>query len=202
MTKFFVTLSILAIFTTACIAQEVESPVTLYVNGGLAIPTNPQSFSDYWNMGFDVGGGLGYAFTPSVALTASFDYNRFGLNADKFGVSGYGISITGGEASILTFMGNAKLSVPLESSPVTPYMLAGAGVFHLSINDVNVSGYGSSLTMSSDSETDFAVQFGAGIDIQAAEKTSLFLQIGYGLGFTKGDKTGEFPLKAGVAFKM
>lgn len=203
------TLSLLSLFiatTTLSWAQtETEKTTDLFFSAGIGFPSKPQGFSDYWKMGFNVGGGVGFPISPSISLTGSIDYNSFPFDEDGFlkslGLSGSGVSVTGGSASIFTITGNVKALLNTAPGRVAPYATAGLGFLSLSTADATVAYQGQTATAKGDSESAFSLLFGAGIEIPAGTST-LFIEGKYGLGFTKGESTAFIPIKAGVKMKI
>ncbi|MBC8524237.1 MAG: porin family protein [Chlorobium phaeobacteroides] len=81
-----------------------------------------------------------------------------------------GIEIPGDwnwRVSILSFMANGYLDIESEGSTVTPYLTAGAGIANVSFND----------GITSDDDTVFAYQLGAGIGFEVSEDTTV--DVGY-----------------------
>ncbi|HXG00393.1 MAG TPA: outer membrane beta-barrel protein [Bacteroidota bacterium] len=198
-------LAALLIFSSSSFIQE-EGRAELYLHGGLSFPFQPKEFSDYWKMGFNIGGGLGYSFSPYLALVGHVDYNNFAFDEDGFlkdlGFSGLGIKISGGSASIFTVSGNLKATLTTTPHSVSPYFIGGIGFFSISISEVTVSGGGVSVRVEGDSESAFCVSFGPGIDISAAETVSILLEGKYVIGFTENENTTYIPLKAGIKVKL
>jgi opacity protein-like surface antigen len=199
------TLLAILLFATTALAQD-EKKVTLSLGGGISFPSQPSLFSNYWKMGFNFGAGIGYPLSPSVSLVSSFDYSNFAFNDEDFlrdnGFGGYGITISGGSATIISILGNIKASLAQAPGSVAPYLLGGLGLFSISTSDLTVSAGGLSLSVNSESESAFSILFGAGIDIPAGETTTVFLQAAYSVGFTKNESTNYVPVKAGVAFQL
>ena len=178
--------------------------VELYLNGAVAFPFTPDEFSDYWKTSFlNVGGGLGFAMSPSISATIYFDWCSFGLDGDKLmhdvGVGGL-VSVSGGTASIKVLTGNFKVSIP--SGSVRPYFSAGGGLFFLSISDASVSGGGLVIPVEGDSENAASINFGLGIDFMVAKTTDIFIDGRYILGFTEDENTSILPIRLGVKLKL
>jgi len=194
----------LLILSFASLSQEKNND--FYIGAGLSFPSGPQIFSDYWKMGFNVGGGFGFPLSPSISLIGTIDYNNFAFDESGFlkalGYSNSGINVSGGSASIFTIDGNIKILLNTIPKSTTPYIVCGVGFFSLSTADVTVSGGGSSVRVSGDSESAFSIQFGAGIDIPAGEAMNIYIEGKYGIGFTKGENTAYLPLRAGIRMKI
>ncbi len=71
------------------------------------------------------------------------------------------------ETSILSFMVNGYLDIEMPAAPVTPYLMAGAGVANV---DLDIEG-------ESDDDTVFAYQIGAGVGFEVSPNVTV--DIGY-----------------------
>lgn len=173
-----------------------------YGNSGISFPTGPDEFTNYWKIGLNFGGGIGYTVSPNFTLVGYLGFNNFRFDDESFlrnyGLSGYGISVSGGEASIITISGNLKIILQTNLSSVYPYFCGGIGFFKLSINDAIVYGPGGSSIVKGNSESTFSFLFGAGIDFVIGKRTDLFIEGKYVIGFTKGESTQMFPIKLGI----
>jgi opacity protein-like surface antigen len=96
------------------------SPRGVYV--GVNAGSNFRTGSDY-----QVGGSVGYQFTPNYAAEVTYDYNDITRISNSQAV-----------------MFNGVYSRRIGTSPVTPYALAGAG---MGWNGLGVSGTGSNATL-------------------------------------------------------
>jgi len=196
-----------ALISSTGFSQEAnERKAILSFGVGLSLPSQPDEFSDYWNLGYNLGFGVGYSFTPAISLIGNFEYNTFGFNEEEFlkdaGASGLGISVDGGSATILSITGNMKVGIPRQQSSVSPYFTAGIGFFSLSVDDASVSGAGGSVSVEGNNESAFSALVGAGLDIPAGETVDVFLQVSYGVGFTENDNTSYVPIKAGINLRL
>lgn len=187
-------------------AQEEAGKISVYVNSGVSLPMNPEIFSDYWKMGFNFGGGVGYSFTPNLSVVGSFGYNSFAFDEDgfldAFGMGETGISVDGASASIITGSASIKASFLPAGSAVSPYGIAGAGLFKLTLSETTVSYMGISETVPEVSETKAGAHFGAGLDYMLNEKIGLFIEGIYGIGLTEGESTGYVPIRVGASIQV
>jgi hypothetical protein len=137
-----VTFLAILLFAATALTQD-EKKVTLSLGGGISFPSQPSLFSNYWKMGFNFGAGIGYPLSPSVSLVSLFDYNTFAFDEEGFltdnGFGGYGISVSGGTATIISLLGNIKASLAQAPGSAAPYLLGGLGLFRISTSDVTVS---------------------------------------------------------------
>ncbi len=193
----------LLLCSTGTYAQD-DGP-TFYLGGGIANPMSPDEFADYYKTGYTFGAGIGIPLGQSGKLSAvgTVDYNRFSINKNRIfsdiGISGAGIAVSGGTATVLSISGNGKLKLGSESKAI-PYLIAGVGFFRFSASDATVTGNGLSVTVTGETENKLGIGAGAGVDISLNEKMAMFIEARYNVGFTKGDKTHFLPLKVGLSF--
>ena len=183
-------------------AQDAKK-IQIYLSGGVSIPASPSEFKDFWSLGFNGGGGVGYIFSPIFSANVYFDYNSMTLNEDKFleelGATSMGLSIDGGAVNIITVMVNVKTTLIAKPQSVSPYLKAGLGLLSLSATDVTFSYMGESFTQEVDvSEEAFGVLFGGGIDFPVSLNVLIFVEGNYGIGFTEDESTGYITIKGGV----
>jgi opacity protein-like surface antigen len=183
------------------------STAIYFLDGGLSVSSAPDVFSDYWSLGFNVGGGIGYAATPVVHVLASFRYNRFGLDEDEIlaslsavGFNVAGVTVSGGAATTITGMAELRLLLPTGGSAASPYFSGGLGLFRISADDVTATGPGGTARINGSSETDLCVAFGAGLRFHAGPHTRLLLGGMYTIGFSEGQSTQYFPVSVGFEF--
>jgi len=193
---------LLALIATA--RAEGESRLRCYMSTGATSPSSPEVFSRYWNAGPNVGIGLGYQANNNIVLRGCLDYQRMTHNADKERAdlnNGDEVGFDGGTATILSATAEFKVAMTPAETPLTPYLVFGAGCQRLSLTDLTSTYQGESQTNSVDPEWSALILMGAGCDVRLADGIALFLQGEYAVGYTKGDRTHYFPVKVGIAFK-
>jgi opacity protein-like surface antigen len=185
-------------------AQEYSRP-SFYVNTGMAVPSAPDEFSDYWNMGFNVGGGIGLEISPNVQFVPTLSYSNFSFDGNNFlqenGFGGYGFDVSGGNAKIITLNADFKFQLSPQQSPTIPYIIGDAGLFRLAIDDMTLSYQGQYETVQGDSENKFGLNLGAGLDFSLNPKIAMSLGAKYVIGLTEDESTRYFPLQIGFAFR-
>lgn len=173
---------------------------------GLAFSSFPKPASDYFGIGFGFGAHGDVEFMKYVGARMNFDYRMFSSDKSKFGFTdpnGQPIStsdISGGNVSIIgiTIEGLGKL--PL-GGPVTPYGIFGMGLQISSNSEITVTYQGQEYKFgTSDSKTNFGIDFGVGADFKIAKTVSMFGEFKFLLIFTEGSSTSIFPLTVGVTF--
>jgi len=189
------------IFSIKSFCQDYNN---VYIGAGLSFPESPTEFSDYYKMGFNVGGGVGFALSPTFAIVGDFSYHNFSFDdsnfLSSFGLNNLGINISGGATSVYTITGNLKVSLNQGPGVVVPYLIGGVGYVNLSTSDVMVSGNGSAVSVPGNSESDFYAQVGAGVDFLVAPTTGIFVEGKYAIAFTSGSNTAFLPIRVGVIF--
>jgi opacity protein-like surface antigen len=115
--------------------------------------------------GYRVGGSLGYAFNPNLALEAEVSFAQAGLESfSSLPVSGP----LDGDGSLLTGMVN--LLVGHQMGAWRPYVGAGGGIAYVSLNDVSSPALADPLD---DDDTTWGAQAFAGVDFSLSATTSL-----------------------------
>ncbi len=135
-------------------AAQAQMGMSLGFGGGAAVPTG--TFSDGIQTGW--GGQIVARMKPAVSpigLQLDGFYNRFGLEG--------GID---GNARMIGGTANAVFSLPTPGR-ARPYLLGGVGVYN---EKATVSG------VSSDDETKFGANGGAGFDVGVGKRASLFAE--------------------------
>jgi len=142
--------------------------------------------------------GAGYAFLRDQELKESFSLGWVASVAgnlnDWLGVVGevggnYG-KVVHFDVSVHSFMGGLRFSSRRGASAV-PFFQALAGVARSGID----------LPRGSESSTDFAIQPGIGVDIEASEKLAFRIGGDYRLIFSEGDKASQFRIHVGIVFR-
>lgn len=183
-------------------AQEPRR-ATIELAGTFATPTAPDAFSEYWNDGFGVSGGINFPLSPTARLSFLVDVARFSLDERAFlwdfDLPNSGIAVDGGDATLI--YGITNLSVLLgdpDAQRMIPYVLCGAGVYRQSFSDATVSGFGESVRVPSDSETAVGLNVGVGFEMPAGRSAKFFVDGRYVFGFTGGDATQFVPIRFGI----
>ncbi len=198
-----IVIAIILVISSGLYAKD-SSDKSYMFNIGLSIPSTPAEFSDYWVAGMNFGIGLNIPVNRRVSIQGNFAYTNFGLNKEKLmgdtGVSGSGIQIQGGSASILSAYLDLKSTVFGGSKSVVPYLLVGTGFFRLSFEDIIMSYYGQYRGIEGSSESKFGLELGAGMDFPINRGAYFFMDLKYVIGFTEVENTTYFPLRFGIGF--
>lgn len=192
---------LLLIFATSFAAAQGST----FVSAGLGIPQKPSDFFGYWKTGLSLGGGIEAPITDWLALTAGFDFTSFPLDEAKFleaqGVAGTGVSVSGGNASILTLLGGAKLKVVQTPRLLSAYVVGLFGYLNFSTKDFDIDGGGLSGTLAGEERSAFCVAGGAGVEMPIGKTTDVFIEGRYVVDFT-ASRTAYIPIRAGLKIRL
>ena len=165
-------------------AQSSTRPFSLGLSGGASFPTGDAG--DGLNTGFIVAGHVGVQPSVSpVGLRFDVMYNRWDLdNVDA-------------NFRSLAGTANAMLMFPTaRGSTVRPYVSGGVGLYNTKLSSETTGGG----TFTSDGETDFGLNAGAGLDF-GLSGLSTFVEVRYHSVFTSGESNLNFvPVVFGVRF--
>lgn len=144
----------------------------------------------------------GDEFEDAIEYKTGFAVNgAVGLDGDMYRVEGaigyqvndwdamYGVEVPDDEdveVAILSFMANGYLDIEMPSAPVTPYVMAGAGLANVDFKFEDES----------DDDTVFAYQLGAGIGFEASPNVTLDLGYRY---FATSDVEPEDDVEVSIA---
>lgn len=168
---------LLSALSMALLLAAPAAAQQLYVHGGVGFPTS-SAFNDAYNTGFTVGLGVGVPITTTLEGVVRGSYDRFGLDGE----------FNGGDFAAYSATGNLKVKMPLENAQFAPYILGGAGVFRLGVED--------------NYETKIGLQFGAGVDVLRMRRVNFMLEPNYVLVFHEGENTQYFPIRLGAAIGL
>lgn len=144
---------------------------TVWMDGGLAIPSQPAEFSDLWNTTWPFSGGVGVSVFSWLEVSGGLRYGSFGISEIP-AKSAIGIvttaAIDGGSITVLEYFGTARF-IAVPSQRVNPYAEVSVGAFDISADDLNVEETSSgpfvtpAFTNSMENVSGIHTAFGAGI---------------------------------------
>jgi opacity protein-like surface antigen len=149
---------------------------TVYVHGGAGLPSSSE-LNDTQKVGYNAGIGIGFPLTRGLEGVLRGNLDRF--ENDVQGVGNF-VALSG--------TANVKANAPARDKRWSPYALAGGGAFRLGTED--------------NYNTEFGLQFGAGLRFQTAPNASLLVEPNYVLVFNEGDNTQYFPIRFGAALTL
>jgi hypothetical protein len=170
------TLFLLGAIAALSLAALPATAQQLYLHGGAGFPSS-SAFNDSYKAGFNLGVGVGVPIASQLEGVLRANLDRF--ENDLSGVDNF---------AAYSATGNLKLNAPLRDGRVTPYALSGAGIFRLGFED--------------NYETEFGLQFGAGLSIRTSPRADLLLEPNYVLVLNEGENTQYFPVRVGAAIRL
>jgi opacity protein-like surface antigen len=170
------TLAVLSLLAAFGLAAGPSLAQTAYVHGGAGFPSS-SNLNDSYKTGFNVGIGVGIPIASRLEGVIRGNLDRF--ENDQSGVPNFA-SYSG--------TANLKLNGPMLNRNVMPYALAGGGLFRLGVEN--------------NYETEFGLQFGAGLGFKTSPRVNLLVEPNYVLVFSEGEDTQYFPVRVGASFAL
>jgi hypothetical protein len=170
------TLLLLGAIATFSLAAMPAMAQQLYIHGGAGFPSS-SSFNDSYKAGFNAGIGVGIPIVSQLEGVVRANLDRF--ENDQAGV---------GNFASYSATGNLKLNAPMRNARVMPYALSGAGLFRLGFEN--------------NYETEFGLQFGAGLSFRTSPRANLMVEPNYVLVLNEGENTQYFPVRVGAAIRL
>jgi opacity protein-like surface antigen len=191
-------------------AGRAEMKFSLGAQAGASFSSFPKAIKDFYGTGF--GGGVHGDLKVLDFLTTrlSFDYFSFASDKDKViaayvadnpGTQASDFSFEGANVGIFSIYADALGKIPTGST-VTPYGLVGLGLNFVSTSEGKVTYQNTpqpQANVKSSSETDFGMNFGAGVEF-ALSSVTLFFEGRYVLIFSENESSSHIPLMVGVNF--
>lgn len=183
----------------------------LYAHTGFSKPHSPASYIDFWNIGYNLGGGAGYLlFDERFEISIFAGYSNFGYDMKEYrtsmGSSDSDILIEGGNLTATSFSLNVKLLPEKNRRYMVLYITGGLGISVTSLDDVKVTPKSNTDAIKIldtgnilDTGTDPFASAGLGIEIPV-KHLQLFCEIQFHMILQDEESLRFFPVKAGVIF--
>ena len=169
--------------TTTTTTNVAQAPVRPIAGSGFEVRPGPYvrlntGYSWVNSHGVDeswiIGAGACWRFSPNLRADLTFDYRPDYDQATNLGVG------PGAKTGLhnWTLMANGYYDIPIESFPLVPYVGAGIGLAHNSLNGVSVAAPGTGVARFTGNDTNqFAWQLSAGLAYNFSP--NLALDVGY-----------------------
>jgi len=190
---------------SAVCASQIQGEIA--IGGGIAIPMQPDIFTDYWNVGPALSGSGGVILDRRVGLNIGLSVSFHTLKDHDLlrdmGLLYSPVILTGG--SFTRFAATAGVNVYMVPSDelVSPYLIGRFGYCRndLETLTITVPGEGS-VGVPFGGSNAFSLGCGLGLHINASRYLALYVEGAYERDMQDGDDTGAVPLRAGMKMKL
>jgi opacity protein-like surface antigen len=191
------------IFSVNSFCQDYAN---IYIGAGLSFPERPINFSSFYNMGYNVGGGIGFPLSPSLAIVGDFSYNTFQFDQSNFhtelGFNSMRVTPANTSISMSTITANIKFTFNQRPRAAIAYIIVGIGYVDISASKSTISGPEYFAFASGSSKADFYAQAGSGVAFPLTRTTRIFLEAKFADAFTSGSITTFVPIRAGFIVRI
>src|SRR5262245_51359721 len=182
------------------LGQMQGIPRDILVSAGWSWPTEGPLL-DGWSPGFTLAGSFRGPTGPNIQSGAEVGYSWFGLDEAAFRDDFPGISVTGGDAGMLSITSETDLLLGQPAKPVRPFINAGLGFYYSFVDDATVTGGPGRDVVNLYDTGYFGIHGGLGIVIHRG-KVGFRIDATYHHLFTGGDDIGYVPIRGGFVFSM
>jgi opacity protein-like surface antigen len=186
MKKILLLTAVVVLIGASVFAQVPSKPFSLYVGGGMNLPTSPDNtFKSAYKTGYHGMVGIGLGSMPMMQFVGKAELYSFPSD-----VSGLG------DFSSLMFGADVRFSMGVPAAPARPFVFGGGGLAHVKIGESNAGGF----TIPSASDNNFYYNVGAGLEFNASPSMKLFVQTKYVGVHSGGDNLSFIPITVGLKF--
>jgi len=212
MRKLLVALLLISVPVMLISADRAPGSYSIGAFGGLGMPMGPKDFKDSFKKAIGFGGEFKYNMNETTSLAVSFSYVPLKLDVDKLTgdlgtmkAAAADLKITGGNLNVSPISVNLiKYFSPPEASAGI-YATLGGAYYMMKFTDMKISStysFGGQTqtfeeTAKGESENDFGLNGGLGVEFKAGETVNIFVEGKYHYIFTKNDATDGESNKAG-----
>jgi opacity protein-like surface antigen len=168
----------------------------IFMDGAIAMPTDPGLFNDYWNTAFQFGIGGGMVIFPWLEVNASYSYSSFNNNsiASKEKLEYQGVpAVEGGTIYTSMYYGSARF-VGVPKQRTNPFLEFGVGAFTTKADDIVIEGV---LQNSMKSVSGMCVVPSVGIQYAMNERWGAYTKYTYAVNLNQDFAPGDLLLPAG-----
>ncbi len=209
MKKIFIVCLLCLICSTSAFGQieeyigEFTFRPEFFITAGPSFPMKDVNFSDNYNMGFNIGGGIGFQLTELFTLVGSFDYNSLPFDDARFKrLHQNEVLVSGPARKVMTFDARLKFFFPSEDTKLSPYITGGGGFFKQSSDPVVfVNVIGQEQSTDEIDESVMCAIGGAGLEFKHNAKIFVFLEGLFVTGFTDRNSTQVIQIKLGLKYR-
>jgi opacity protein-like surface antigen len=179
---------------------QVPHRFHIFVDGAIAMPTDPGLFNDFWNTAFMFGIGGGMSIFPWLEVNGNYNSMSFSNNsiASKEKLEYLGVeAVEEGTIHTTMYYGSARF-IGVPKARTNPYIEVGIGGFKTKADDLKIEGI-----VQNKMETVSGMCFVPAVGIQYAmnERWGAYTKYTYAINFNKDFAPGDLLLPAGETTK-
>ncbi len=197
MKKTLLTLTLVLLFAFGASAAGVPSPFSFYAGGAISVPSD--DFGTAYKSGWHGFAGGGYKFAPKFQIIGKVEMHNFSSDLSSLGLDG-------GATKFTMFGTDGKFTLGVPLAPISPYILGGIGIAHVTTDDFSGSDLLStavadlSNTLNPGPQNKMYWNVGTGIEIKSGPAWSFFAQGRYVSVSADSGSYKFIPLTLGVKF--
>lgn len=172
----------------------------LFIDGAIAMPTDPGLFNDFWNTAFQFGIGGGVVIFPWLEINGNFYYSSFNNNdiASKEKLEYEGVEpVEEGTVYTMMYYGSARF-VAVPKQRTNPFIEIGVGAFSTKADDLFIEGI---VQNSMKSVSGICFVPAVGIQYALNERWGAYTKYTYALNLNDEFAPGDLLLPAGETTK-
>jgi hypothetical protein len=191
--------SLVAIAMTSPVLGQMHGvPKDILLSAGWSWPSEGP-LENGWSPGFTIAGSFRGPTGPNVQSGAEIGYTWFGLDEAAFRDQYPGISVTGGDAGMLTIASETDLLLGASEKPLRPFINAGLGFYYSFVDDTVVTAGPARDVVNLYDTGYFGIHGGVGLMIHRG-KIGFRIDATYHHLFTGGDDIGFVPVRGAIVF--
>ncbi len=186
MKKIVLLTAMIVLIAAGAFAQVPSKPFSLYVGGGMNMPTSPDgTFKSAYKTGYHGMAAIGLGSMPMMQFVGKAEYFSFASDASGLG-----------DFTSMLFGADVRFSLGVPAAPAKPFLFGGGGLAHSKVGETTVG----SLTFPSASDNNFYYNIGGGLEFNAGPSLKLFVQTTYVAIHSNGDNLSFVPITVGLKF--
>ncbi|HET6347478.1 MAG TPA: hypothetical protein VFH88_00190 [Candidatus Krumholzibacteria bacterium] len=179
---------------------QVPHRFQIFVDGGIALPSLPGLFKDYWNTAFNFGMGFGVVVFPWLEVNGTLNSISFNNNdiksKSKLGYQGVK-GLEGGAIHTRMFYGSARF-IAVPHARTNPYVEIGVGGFKTKADDLSIENV---VQNSMENVSGICVVPSVGIQYAMNERWSAYSKVTYAVNLNSDFAPGDLLIPVGSTQK-
>jgi opacity protein-like surface antigen len=175
---------------------QVPHRFQVFLDGAIAMPTEPGLFNDYWNTAFQIGVGFGMVIFPWLEVNGTFNNMSFSNNdiESKEKLEFQGVEdLEDGTIHTMMYWGSAKF-IAVPRARTNPFIEIGVGGFSTKADDLIVEGV---VRNTMESVSGMCVVPSVGLQYAMNERWTAYTKYTYAINLNEDFAPGDLLLPAG-----